>query len=392
MGNVVLAYSGGLDTSTAIKWIEEKYGLDVIAVTIDVGQGEDLEEIKEKALKIGAKKAYVFDKKEEFVNDYVLPALKANAMYEGVYPLISSLSRPLIAKTLVEVAEKENAVAVAHGCTGKGNDQVRFDVSFNILAPHLKVIAPIREWQFSRDELIDYAKEKGVPIPVTKKSPYSIDFNVWGRSIEAGVLEDPYVEPPEDAFVMTVSPEKAPDKPTYVEIEFEKGKPVAVNGEKMSFLAIIEYLNKVGGENGYGRIDHIESRLVGIKSREVYEAPGALSLIEAHKALEFLTLPKDLIFLKQNLSNFYARLVYFGQWFSPMKEAIDGFMEKTQEHVTGTVRVKFYKGNMQVVGRKSPKSIYKKELATYSEGDEFDHKASEGFIKIFGLDLVLYGN
>ncbi len=392
MGDVVLAYSGGLDTSTAIKWIQDKYGYGVIAVTIDVGQGEDLEEIKEKAYKIGAKKVYVFDKKEEFVNEYVLPALKANALYEGVYPLISSLSRPLIAKTLVEVAEKENAVAVAHGCTGKGNDQVRFDVSFNILAPHLKVIAPIREWQFSRDELIDYAKEKGVPIPVTKKSPYSIDFNIWGRSIEAGVLEDPYVEPPEDAFLMTVAPEKAPDEPTYVEVEFEKGVPVGINSEKKSFLEIIEYLNKVGGENGYGRIDHIESRLVGIKSREVYEAPGALSLIEAHKALEFLTLPKDLIFLKQNLSNYYARLVYFGKWFSPMKEALDAFMEKTQEHVTGTVRLKFYKGSMQIVGRKSPKAIYRKELATYSEGDKFDHKASEGFIKIFGLELVLYEN
>jgi len=392
MGNVVLAYSGGLDTSTAIKWIEEKYGLGVIAVTIDVGQGEDLEAIREKALKIGAKKVFVFDKKEEFVRDYVLPALKANALYEGVYPLISSLSRPLIAKTIVDVAKKEGAVAVAHGCTGKGNDQVRFDVSFNILAPELKVIAPIREWGFSRDELIDYAKEKGVPVPVTKKSPYSIDFNIWGRSIEAGVLEDPYIEPPEDAFVMTVSPEKAPDKPSYVEIEFEKGVPVAVNGEKKSLLEIIEFMNKVGGENGFGRIDHIESRLVGIKSREVYEAPGALSLIEAHRALEAMVLPKDLIFLKQNLSNYFARLIYFGQWFSPMREAIEAFMEKTQEHVTGTVRLKFYKGSMQVVGRKSPRSIYKEELATYSEGDKFDHKASEGFIKIYGLDLVLYGS
>ncbi len=392
MGDVVLAYSGGLDTSTAIKWIEEKYGLGVIAVTIDVGQGEDLEKIKDKAIKIGAKKVYVFDKKEEFVNEFVIPALRANALYEGVYPLISSLSRPLIARTIVEVARKEGAVAVAHGCTGKGNDQVRFDVSFNILAPDLKVIAPIREWGFSRDELIDYAKKKGVPVPVTKKSPYSIDFNVWGRSIEAGVLEDPYVEPPEDAFVMTVSPEKAPDKPTYVEVDFEKGIPVAVDGKKMSPLEVIQLLNRIGGENGFGRIDHIESRLVGIKSREVYEAPGALSLIEAHRALEYLTLPKELIFIKQNLSNYYARLVYFGQWFSPMREAIDAFMEKTQEHVTGTVRLKYYRGSMKVVGRKSPESLYREELATYSEGDKFDHRASEGFIKIYGLDLVLYEN
>jgi argininosuccinate synthase len=386
----VLAYSGGLDTSCAVKWIKDNYGLDVVAVVVDVGQGENLRRIRDKALAIGAKDALIFDKRREFVDDFILPALKANALYEGVYPLVSSLSRPLIARTVVAVAEGVEAKAVAHGCTGKGNDQVRFEVCFNILAPSLQVIAPIREWAFSRNDLIEYARANKIPVPASKKSPYSIDANLWGRSIESGVLEDPGVEPPEDVFRLTRSPLKAPDKPSYVEVEFQGGVPVALDGDELDPVELIGRLGAAAGAAGFGRIDHVESRLVGIKSREIYEVPAALSLIEAHRALEFLTLPKDLLHLKRQLEGPYARLVYFGEWFSPQFNALQAFMDETQHNVTGAVRLKFYKGGLSVAGRKSAYAIYREDLATYGEGDAFDHGASRGFIKIFGLENVLY--
>jgi len=390
METAVLAYSGGLDTSCAVKWIKDNYGLDVVAVVVDVGQDENLRRIRDKALAIGAKDALVFDKRREFVQDFILPALRANALYEGVYPLLSSLSRPLIARTVVDVAEGLEAKAVAHGCTGKGNDQVRFDLSFNILNPALQIIAPIREWAYSRSALIEYAKANKIPVPVTKKSPYSIDANLWGRSIESGVLEDPWVEPPADVFKLTVPAEKAPDKPVYVEVEFHKGVPVALDGTELDPVELIRRLGATAGAAGYGRIDHIESRLVGIKSREVYEAPAALALIEAHKALEFMTLPKDLLHLKRQLEGPFARLVYFGEWFSPQLDALQAFMEETQENVSGTVNLKFYKGGLTIAGRKSEYSIYREELATYGDGDRYDHGASKGFIKIFGMENVLY--
>lgn len=390
MDTAVLAYSGGLDTSCAVKWIKDNYGLDVVAVVVDIGQEENLRRIRDKALAIGAKDAVILDKRREFVQDFILPALKANALYEGVYPLLSSLSRPLIARAVVDVAEGVEAQAVAHGCTGKGNDQVRFDLSFNVLNPSLQIIAPIREWSYSRSALIEYAKANKIPVPVTKKSPYSIDANLWGRSIESGVLEDPWVEPPEDVFKLTVSPRKASDKPSYVEVEFHKGIPVALGGTELDPVELIRRLGATAGAAGFGRIDHIESRLVGIKSREIYEAPAALALIEAHKALEFMTLPKDLLHLKRQLEAQFARLVYFGEWFSPQLCAIQAFMEETQESVSGTVNLKFYKGGLAVAGRKSDYSIYREDLATYGEGDAFDHTASKGFIKIFGLENALY--
>lgn len=390
MGKVVLAYSGGLDTSCAIRWIKEEYESRVVTVTVDVGQGEDLTHIREKALRIGAEDALVFDKKSEFVKEYVLPSLKANACYEGVYPLISALARPLIAKTIVGVAEEIGAEAVAHGCTAKGNDQVRFDLSFRILNPSLEIIAPIRQRAFSRSALIDYAVKNDIPVPVTKKNPYSIDFNLWGRSIESGLLEDPSIEPPEDAFEMTTAPERASDRPTYVEIGFSQGTPVSLDGKKIDLVNLIEKLNTIGGSAGFGRIDHMESRLVGIKSRELYEAPAAMALIEAHRALESMTLPGDFLFLKKQLEEHFTRAVYFGKWFSPAVASLNAFIEESQKNVTGKVRIKFYRGNMSVVGRESEFSLYQQDLATYGEGDRFDHGASEGFIKIFGLDSVLY--
>lgn len=388
---VVLAYSGGLDTSVSIKWIEEKYGYDVIALGLDVGgEGKNLEEIKNKAIEVGAIKAITVDAKEMLAKEYILPALKANTLYEGKYPLSSALSRPLIAKLLVEVAEQEGAVAVAHGCTGKGNDQVRFDVSVQALNPDLEIIAPVREWGMTRDEEIEYAEKKGIPVPATKESPYSIDANIWGRACEAGVLEDPWVEAPEDAFEWTNPIEKTPDTPEYIEIEFEKGVPVALNGEKMELVPLIEKLNKIGGEHGVGRIDHIENRLVGIKSREVYETPAALILINAHKELEFFTLPKEVTQFKTIVEQKMTQIIYDGLWYSPLKKALDAFIETTQETVTGTVKVKLFKGTNTVVARKSPHSLYSEELATYSTGDAFDHNAALGFIKLFGLSTKVY--
>ncbi|WP_342429927.1 argininosuccinate synthase [Neobacillus sp. FSL H8-0543] len=387
---VILAYSGGLDTSVSVKWIQEKYGYDVIALGLDVGEGKDLEAIKQKALNVGAIKAYMIDAKELLAKEYILPALKANCLYEGKYPLSSALSRPLISKLLVEVAEKEGAAAVAHGCTGKGNDQVRFEVSIQALNPNLKVIAPVREWGMTRDEEIKYAEENGIPIPVDLDNPFSIDANIWGRACEAGVLEDPWAEAPEAAFDWTNPLESAPDQAEYLEIEFEKGVPIALNGEKLPLVQLIETLNELGGKHGVGRIDHIENRLVGIKSREVYENPAALILINAHKELEFLTLPREVTQFKTQVEQQMAKVIYEGLWFSPIKNALDAFIEETQKNVTGTIRVKLMKGNHMVVGRKSPYSLYNEELATYSKGDAFDHNAAVGFIKIWGLPTKVY--
>ncbi|MEO2076926.1 MAG: argininosuccinate synthase [Bacillus sp. (in: firmicutes)] len=387
---IVLAYSGGLDTSVSVKWIQEKYGYDVIALGLDVGEGKDLEAIKNKALNVGAVKAYMIDAKELLAKEYILPALKANCLYEGKYPLSSALSRPLISKLLVEVAEKEGATAVAHGCTGKGNDQVRFEVSIQALNPSLKVVAPVREWGMTRDEEIKYAEENGIPIPVDLDNPFSIDANIWGRACEAGVLEDPWAEAPEAAFDWTNPIELTPDVAEYVEIEFEQGVPVALNGEKLPLVQLIETLNTLGGKHGVGRIDHIENRLVGIKSREVYENPGALILINAHKELEFLTLTREVTQFKTQVEQQMAKIIYEGLWYSPIKPALDAFIDETQKTVTGTIRVKLHKGNHTVVGRKSPYSLYNEELATYSKGDAFDHNAAVGFIKIWGLPTKVY--
>lgn len=387
---IVLAYSGGLDTSVSVKWIQEKYGYDVIALGLDVGEGKDLEAIKQKALNVGAVKAYMVDAKELLAKEYILPALKANCLYEGKYPLSSALSRPLISKLLVEVAEKEGAAAVAHGCTGKGNDQVRFEVSIQALNPSLKVVAPVREWGMNRDEEIEYAKENGIPVPVDLDNPFSIDANIWGRACEAGVLEDPWAEAPEAAFDWTNPIELTPDQAEYVEVEFEQGVPVALNGEKLPLVQLIETLNELGGKHGVGRIDHIENRLVGIKSREVYENPAALILINAHKELEFLTLPREVTQFKTQVDQQMAKVIYEGLWFSPIKNALDAFIDETQKVVTGTIRVKLHKGNHTVVGRKSPFSLYNEELATYSKGDAFDHNAAVGFIKIWGLPTKVY--
>ncbi len=383
---VVLAYSGGLDTSVAIKWLEEKYGLEVITLTLDLG-GRDVAGVKERALQTGAKRAYLFDAKDIFVRHFVFPALQADALYEGSYPLATALGRPLIAKFLVDIAHEEGAEFVAHGSTGKGNDQVRFDVSVQALDPSLKIIAPAREWNMSREEEIEYARKHKIPVPVKKESPYSIDENLWGRSIECGPLEDPWVEPPEDAFLWTRSPKDAPDEPAYIEITFERGIPVAINGEEMDGVSLIERLNRIGGEHGVGRIDHIENRLVGIKSREVYEAPAALILLKAHKALEEMTLTKQQLRFKEKVAQEYADLIYNGLWFTSFHQDLASYVKSTQRFVTGTIRVKLYKGSITIVGRKSPFSLYSFALATYDKGDIFDHKASPGFIHIWGLPV-----
>lgn len=388
MKKVVLAYSGGLDTSVAIKWLEEQ-GYAVIACCLDVGEGKDLEFIKEKAIQIGAVTSYVIDAKEEFANEYAKLALQAHALYEGKYPLVSALSRPLIAKKLVEVAEKEGAVAVAHGCTGKGNDQVRFEVSIKALNPNLKVLAPVREWKWSREEEIEYAKMKGIPIPINLDSPYSIDQNLWGRSNECGVLEDPWAAPPEGAYELTASLENTPDTPEMIEIGFEKGVPVSIDNKAYSLAQLILELNLLAGKHGVGRIDHVENRLVGIKSREVYECPGAMTLIKAHKELEDLTLVKEVAHFKPVIEKKLTELIYEGLWFSPLKPALEAFLQETQVSVTGTVRVKLFKGHAIVEGRKSPNSLYDEKLATYTKEDQFDHEAAVGFIKLWGLPTVV---
>ncbi|MCM3237551.1 argininosuccinate synthase [Heyndrickxia oleronia] len=387
---IVLAYSGGLDTSVSIKWLQEKYGYDVIALGIDVGEGKDLEAIRQKALNVGAIKAVMIDGKELLANEYILPTLKANTLYEGKYPLSSALSRPLISKLLVQIAEEEGAVAVAHGCTGKGNDQVRFEVSIQALNPSLKVVAPVREWGMTRDEEIEYAEKHGIPIPIDLDNPFSIDANIWGRACEAGVLENPWNEAPEEAFAWTNPIEKTPDEAEYIEISFDKGIPIAINDQEMGVVELIETLNELAGKHGIGRIDHIENRLVGIKSREVYENPAALLLINAHKELEFLTLPREVTQFKTTVEQQLAKMIYEGLWYSPLKPAIDAFIEETQGTVTGKVRIKLFKGTHVVVGRQSPFSLYNEELATYSKGDAFDHNAAVGFIKLWGLPTKVY--
>jgi argininosuccinate synthase len=384
---VVLAYSGGLDTSVAIRWLHEKYGLDVIAVTIDVGNEKDFSAVRQKALKVGAVKALVIDGKELFIKYFIFPALQANALYEGQYPLATALSRPLMVKLLVDTAAAEGATAIAHGCTGKGNDQVRFEVGINALAPEMKIIAPAREWGMTREETIKYAQKHDIPIPVTKKSPYSIDECLWGRAIECGALEDPWTEPPADVYTWTKSPAEAPDKPQYVEIGFEKGVPVTLDGKKMDGIALIQKMNELAGKHGIGRIDHIENRVVGIKSREIYEAPAAVVLIQAHQALEAMTMSKDQLRFKQKVAVECADLIYNGLWFSQLNRDLAAYILSSQRYVTGAVRVKLFKGTSMVVGRKSPWSLYNLALATYDKGDKFNQKAAEGFIHLWGLPV-----
>lgn len=382
---VVLAYSGGLDTSVIIKWLAQR-DYEIIAYCADVGQGDDFDLVKKKAIKTGAKKVYVGNLQKEFVEDVCFKALKANALYEDKYPLATAMTRPIIAKGMVEVAHKEGAKYIAHGCTGKGNDQVRLEVTARCLDSKLDIIAPVREWELTtRESEIDYAKKHGIPVEVTKKKIYSIDRSLWGISIEGGKLEDPQVEPPQDIYQMTKSIDKTPNKPEYIEIAFDKGIPVAIGGKKYSPIELVKKLHKIGGDHGIGRIDMIEDRLVGIKSREIYEAPAATILIEAHKALEYLTLDRASLKFKAQVAIDYARLIYDGLWYTPLKHALDAFIDKTQEKVTGIVRVKLYKGHAIVVGRKSENSLYKEELATYSEGDKFDQSLSKGFIELFGL-------
>jgi len=384
---VVLAYSGGLDTSVAIRWLREKYNLDVIALTIDVGNERDFSTIREKALKVGAVKALVADAKELFVNYFIFPALQADAIYEGQYPLATALSRPLMAKLLVDVAQDEGASAVAHGCTGKGNDQVRFEVSINALSPALRIIAPAREWGMTREQTIDYAQHHNIPVLITASSPYSIDENLWGRSIECGVLEDPWFEPPEEVFTWTRSPGEAPNEPDYVEIGFDQGIPTTINNQKMDGVSLIQHLNELAGKHGVGRIDHLENRLVGIKSREIYEAPAATALLQAHQALEAMTLSKDQLRFKQKVAVEYADLIYNGLWFTALHRDLAACIKSSQRFVTGTARLKLFKGKCTVVGRKSPFSLYSHGLATYDKGDQFDQSASPGFIHIWGLPV-----
>ena len=380
----MLAYSGGLDTSVMIKWLQEKYNAEVITVTVNVGQPENLVEAEEKANNLGVLKHYSIDAKDEFAKDYVFPAIKANALYEGKYPISTTLSRPLIVKKMVEIVEKHGATALAHGCTGKGNDQVRFDISIGALAPDLKIIAPVREWSMTRAEEIEYAKANGIPVSTAAKK-YSIDQSIWGRSIECGILEDASQEPPEDAYEWTVSPEKAPNTPEYVTITFEAGAPVALNGEALAPLALIEALNEKAGKHGVGRIDHIEDRMVGIKSREIYECPAATVLIEAHKDLEKMVLTRHEVLFKQQIDAQWTFLAYAGLWLDPLREDLDAFIAKSQENVSGEVRVKLYKGNAQIVGRSSPMSLYDQNLVNYNIKTGFNQAYSKGFIELWGL-------
>lgn len=390
-GKVVLAYSGGLDTSVAVRWLMEEKGHQVIALTADLGQPGDMEKIKRKALETGAIAAEAFDAREAFARDFVLPAIWANALYQDRYPLATALARPLIAKLQVEAAQRHGAGMVAHGCTGKGNDQVRFELATRALDPTLQIIAPIRDWRMTREEEIEYARKWKIDVPVTVDYPYSTDENLWGRSCECGELEDPWKEPPEDAFEWTVSPESAPDKALYVKIGFDGGVPVSLDGEDLGLVQLIERLNEIGGENGVGRIDMVEDRVVGIKSREIYEAPGAVILICAHRELESLTLPGDALKGKALMGQKVARMAYEGLWFSPLNGAITEFNRKLQQRVTGDVRMKLYKGTAVAVGRRSPNSLYDYGLATYDSEDVFDHAAASGFIELWGLPLEVWG-
>jgi len=383
---VVVAYSGGLDTSIILSWIKENYKCEVIACCVDVGQGKELKGLMEKARRTGASKAYIIDAKEEFVTDYIYPAVKADALYENKYYLGTSLARPVIAEKIAEVAKKETADAVCHGATGKGNDQVRFELAFKALIPHVKIIAPWREWNIrSREDAIDYAKKRGIPVPVTKAKPYSSDANLWHISYEGGILEDMKKEYDESMFQMTVSPLKAPNKPSYLSIGFEKGIPVSVNGKKMEPVALITKLNEIAGANGIGRTDMIENRLVGMKSRGVYEAPAAAVLYAAHQELETLALDRDTLHYKQELAHRYAELAYYGQWFSPLREALDAFIDETQKYVTGSIKLKLYKGNIIPAAREAKYSLYWEKLATFGKDDIYNQKDAEGFINLFGL-------
>ncbi len=384
---IVLAYSGGLDTSVAIRWLQETYGAEVATLTMDLGGKVDLDGAKRRALEIGAVRADVMDAREEFIAEYVWPALRAGAVYEGVYPLATALGRPLIAKHLVRIAQEERAFAIAHGCTGKGNDQVRFDVSAAALAPAIKVVAPAREWGMTRDDEIAYAQQRDIPLDINKRSAYSTDENLWGRSIEAGDLEDPWAEPPEEAYAWTVSAGAAPDEPRYVEIRFAAGVPVAIDGEELGAVALVELLNDVAGSNGVGRIDHVENRLVGIKSREVYEAPAAVVLHQAHRALEQMCLSKEQSRFKERLAMEYADIVYNGLWFTAHRRDLDAYVASTQRRVNGSVRVRLHKGSAVVTGRRSDDALYRHDLATYDAGDAFDHQASVGFISVYGLPV-----
>jgi argininosuccinate synthase len=382
---VVLAYSGGLDTSVAIKWIQEKYGFDVVTLTLDLGQGSDFKLIEEKALGLGAIRHHSIDSKEEFANEYIARAIKANALYEGKYPLSTALSRPLISKKLVEVAWREGAVGVAHGSTGKGNDQVRFEVTVRALDPSLRVIAPIREWGLSRQEELEYAKRHGIPLSEELGKTFSVDKNLWGRSVEGGPLEDPSAGPPEGAFEWTRPPEGAPDSPAHLEVEFADGLPVALDGEAKGLAGLITELNALAGSHGVGRIDHLEDRLVGIKSREVYECPAAVTILEAHGDLEKAVLTRHELEFKQLVDSAWSRLVYNGLWVDPLREDLEGFINETQRRVSGTVKVKLYKGSASVVGRSSRFSLYDLNLATYGLETTFDQKLSGGFVEIWGL-------
>jgi argininosuccinate synthase len=383
---VVLAYSGGVDTSVCIPYLKQEWGVEeVITLAADLGQGDELEPIRQKALTSGASVSLVADATEEFIRDYAFPALKANALYENRYPLSTALARPLIAKLLVNAAAEYGADAVAHGCTGKGNDQVRFDVSIAALNPNLKVLAPAREWGMSREETIAYGEKCGIPTPVKKSSPYSVDLNLLGRSIEAGLLEDPWHEPLEEVFALTKAIENTPDEAEYIEIGFTQGVPTSINGQELAPVALISQLNQLVGNHGIGRIDMVENRLVGIKSREIYEVPALSVLIQAHRDLESLTLTGDVTQYKRGIEETYSKMVYNGLWYSPLKAALDAFIAQTQERVTGTVRIKLFKGNAIIAGRKSANSLYDMDLATYGADDQFDHRAAEGFIYVWGL-------
>jgi argininosuccinate synthase len=387
---VVLAYSGGLDTSVIIKWLIENYGCEVIAFVADLGQGEELRSLRKKARDTGASKVYIEDLKSEFVRDFIFPMLRAGAVYEGGYLLGTSIARPLIAKEQIEIAKKERADAVCHGATGKGNDQVRFELTYYALNPHIKVIAPWREWDMgSRGDLIAYAKKHGIPVTATKKKPYSTDRNLFHISFEGGVLEDPWAEPPEDMFTMTQQPEKAPDRPTYVRIDFKDGNPVAIDGRRLSPVKLLERLNRLGGKNGIGRVDMVENRFVGMKSRGVYETPGGTILHKARRAVESITMDREVMHLRDSLMHKYAELIYYGYWYSHERETLQKLIDESTRGVTGTARVKLYKGNCQVVGRKSKKSLYHPDFATFEEDTVFDQKDAEGFIRLNALRLKL---
>lgn len=387
---VVLAYSGGLDTSVAIKWLKENYHCEVIAFAADLGQGEELTPLRKKALNTGAGKIYIEDLREEFVRDFIFPMLRANAIYEGSYLLGTSIARPLIAKRQIEIANKEGADAVAHGATGKGNDQVRFELTYMALNPKIKIIAPWREWDFkSRQGLIEYAELHNIPVAATKEKPYSTDRNLFHISYEGGILEDPWAEPPSDMYTMSVPAEKSPNKPTYIELTFKNGNPAAINNKKMSPAKLLTELNKIGGRNGIGRVDMVENRYVGIKSRGVYETPGGTILHTAHRAVESITMDREVMHLRDSLMPRYAELVYYGYWFSPERDMLQKAIDESQKNVTGTVRLKLYKGNCYVVGRRSPVSLYKSELATFEEDTVYNQKDAEGFIRLNALRLKI---